>query len=103
MNNFNMAERKYALQNAAHNQRVNEQIMTRNQPINELSALMSGQQALAMPVSQTAQYQVAPADYQGAVGLQYQGQLNNYNAQMQNRSSFMGGLFGLGKAAIGLI
>jgi hypothetical protein len=48
---------------------------------------------------------VAAPDYQGAVGQQYQGQLANYQARMQQRNAMLGGLFGLagtaGSAAIG--
>jgi len=101
LNSFNMDSQTYGMQVDARNQRINEQVLTRNQPINELAALMQGSAALPTPSNQTAQYQVEGADYQSAVGLNYQGQMNAYNSQVAQQSSMWGGLFGLGKAAIG--
>lgn len=76
-----------------------ENLATRNQPMNELSALLSGSQVSnpAQMSGPTPQAQVGGVDYQGAVQ-------NKYNADMQNYQAKMGGLFGLagtlGSAAI---
>jgi hypothetical protein len=71
-------------------QAFNEANITRNQPINELTALMSGSQ-IAGPntgFSPTPQPSVAGVDYTGLVS-------DNYQAQLQNSGGIMGGMFGL--------
>lgn len=86
-------------QNAARQQHMGELFGLRNQPINELSALMSGSQVsnpAAMGAALPAQPGVGGVDYSGLVNQQYQAQVANSNAQM-------GGLFGLGSSIIGAI
>jgi len=73
-------------------QAFNEALQTRNQALNEPIALASGTQ-IQNPNStfaQTPQSQVAGVDYTGLVNQKYQGQLQQYNAQM----GALGGLFG---------
>lgn len=83
----------------SRSQSFNEALSTRNQPINEITALMSGSQ-VANPTSgftQTPQSQVAGVDYTGLVNQQYQAQMQQY----QQKQSAMGGLFKLGGSLIG--
>ena len=73
-------------------QAFNEALAQRNQPLNEIIGLMSGTQ-IQNPnatFAQTPQSQVAGVDYTGLVNQKYQGQLQQYNAQM----GALGGLFG---------
>lgn len=80
-------------------QAFDEAMATRSQPINELSALLSGSQIGAPNggFSGTPQTSVAGVDYTGLVNNQYQ-------AKLANAQSGLGGLFGLagslGSAAI---
>lgn len=69
---------------------------TRNQPINEITALLSGSQVSnpAQMSGPTPQSSVGGVDYTGLVNQQYQGQLSQSNAML-------GGLFGLGGAVAG--
>ena len=60
----------------------------RNQPLNEIGALLSGSQVQGPQFVNTPQTQVGGVDYTGLVN-------NQYNQQMQNRNAAMGGLFGL--------
>jgi hypothetical protein len=90
-----------AMQNQARQQGIQERTSLRTQPLNEISALMSGSQVTNPQFASTPQVQVQPADYQGAANLQYQGQLAQYNAANQANQGMMGGLFGLGGAALG--
>jgi hypothetical protein len=79
-------------------QAFNEAMQTRSQPINELSALISGSQ-IANPGTQspgTPQAGVGGVDYTGLVN-------QNYQAKLQNSQAAMGGLFGLGSALIGAL
>jgi len=76
-------------------QAFGEQLQTRNQQFNEPIALAAGTQ-IQNPNStfaQAPQSQVAGVDYTGLVNNQYQSQMQNYQAGL-------GGLFGLGAAAI---
>lgn len=90
-----------ALQQALRGQQINEALLNRTQPMNELSAFLNGAPALPTP-SFMGQYQAsAPApDLMGAA-------YNSYNAQAQNhrnnQSNLWGGLSTLGSAAIGLL
>jgi hypothetical protein len=76
-------------------QAFGEAVQTRNQPINELSAFMSGSQ-VAGPnsgFSATPQAQVGGVDYAGLVN-------SNYQAKIGQQNALMGGLFGLAGAGV---
>lgn len=76
--------------------RLNEAMATRSQPINELSALLSGSQVASPTLG------FAGAPQVGVGGVDYTGLVNNqYNAQLANRQSMMGGLFGSAAALLG--
>ncbi|WP_284765368.1 tail fiber domain-containing protein [Agrobacterium sp. CFBP2214] len=69
-------------------QAMQEAYAERNQPLNEISALMSGSQTSMPQFINTPQANVAGVDYMGMVNDQYKSQVNAANAKM-------GGLFGL--------
>lgn len=69
-------------------QAFQEALTSRNQPINELSALMSGSQVGVPQFGATPQTGVGGVDYSGLVNQQYQ-------AQSQQANAMNGGLFGL--------
>lgn len=73
----------------------------RNQPINEISALMSGSQVSQPGFTNTPTPGVAPTDYIGAVGQSLNQQNIGYQAQVGQQQGLMNGLFGLGKTALG--
>lgn len=75
-----------------------EAMAQRNQPINEITALMSGSQVSnpAQMSGATPQTSVGGVDYTGLVNQKYQSEMNSYQSKM-------GGLFGLGSAAMGLL
>lgn len=78
-------------------QAFGESLSTRNQPINEITALLSGTQ-VSNPASfspPSPQAGVGGVDYAGLVG-------DNYQAQLANSQAKMGGLFGLGSSLMGL-
>lgn len=66
----------------------------RNQPLNELSAMLSGSQVRQPGYASTPQTGVSGVDYAGLVNQNYQNETANY----QNK---MGGLFGLGGSVLG--
>lgn len=79
-------------------QAFGEALSTRNQPINEITALLSGSQVSnpAQMSSPTSQVGVGGVDYTGLVNQQYQ-------ADVANQQNMMGGLFGLASSGIGLM
>jgi len=94
--------RLFGISQAARQQGINELLLQRTQPINELAAILQGSPATGQPqFGQQAQYQVAPADVVGPTNLAYQGQLNAFNQSQANRNAGLGGLFGLGGAILG--
>ena len=73
---------------------MNTALTKRNQPINEISALIGGGQV------QQPQFQSTPAP--GVNGTDIAGLItNNYNQKQQQYNAGMGGLAGLGAAALG--
>lgn len=80
---------------AGRSQAFGENLAVRNQPLNELSALLSGSQVAnpAQMSGPTPQTGVGGVDYSGLVQDQYQARLRGQNAML-------GGLFGLAGAAV---
>lgn len=72
-----------------------EALTQRNQPLNEISALMSGSQIAQPNFINTPQTQVAGTNLGGMV-------YDSYNAENQAAQAQMGGLFGLGGSVLGL-
>lgn len=73
----------------------------RNQPINEISALLSGSQVSQPNFAQTPTPGVAPTDVVGAQQQALNQQNVGFNAQVAQNSALNSGLFGLGKTALG--
>ncbi|QOF71857.1 tail fiber domain-containing protein [Aminobacter sp. SR38] len=68
----------------------------RDQPINEISALLSGSQ-ISSPQAQGFNGSTIPTtDNAGLINENYNQKMNAYNQQMAQRNSVLGGLFGLG-------
>ena len=81
-------------------QALNEMYQQRSQPINEISALLSGSQVQQPNYQTNAPSQAATVDIGGLINANYGQQQQNYQQQMANRQSLMGGLFGLGAGLI---
>lgn len=74
---------------ASRGQAANEAVTERNQPINEITALLNGQQLQNPNFVNTPNTQVANTDLAGLV-------MDNYKSKQANYAAGMGGLFGLG-------
>jgi len=72
----------------------------RNQPINEISALLSGSQVSQPNVQMQNPGGAATTDVAGLINQNYNQRQQNYQQQMAQRQGLMGGLFGLGASAI---
>ena len=74
-------------------QLINEQLVGRSQPFNEVASLLGLQQ-----LQQPSFFAPSPVDVTGAFGLQQQGQLANAQLAQQQQANFFGGLSNLGSA-----
>lgn len=82
-------------------QAVQEALAERNQPINEITALMSGSQVSQPNFTNTPQTGVAQTDIIGPTNLQHQTNMAGWQAGQNSKNAMMGGLFGLGGSALG--
>jgi hypothetical protein len=83
--NFGMSQQDYADAMQGRQQGIDEQLAQRNQPLNEISALLSGSQISAPKWTATPQSTIQPVDYTGLVE-------NNYKSQMQGYSGMLSGI-----------
>lgn len=90
------------MNNQARQQALQEADYFKNQPLNMLNALRTGNQVSMPQFGDVATgAQIAPAPIYAATNDQYNAQLDAYNAKMQSFGSLLGGLGKLGGAAIG--
>jgi hypothetical protein len=84
-------------QNKLRQQAISEQMMRRQMSLNEMNALLTGQQ-VQMPTMPQFNGSAAsqPTQYLPAAQMQGQAQLDAFNAQQMGANSFTSGLFGLG-------
>jgi hypothetical protein len=76
-------------------QAIQEILTERNQPLNEISALLNGAQVSQPNFINTPQTQMAGTDYTGAVRDSYNAQMQAHNSKVSSQNAMMGGLFGL--------
>lgn len=81
-------------------QAVQEALTERNQPLNEISALMSGSQVSQPNFINKTMPTIPTTDNAGIINTNFQQQQQNYQQQNQNYNQLMGGLFGLGAAGV---
>jgi len=83
-----------------HDQAVQEALTLRNQPLNEVIALLNGTQ-VSQPNFVNANMPTIPTtDTAGIYQQDYQNRLGAWQQQQQQKQGVLGGLFGLGAAAI---
>jgi hypothetical protein len=84
-------------------QAFNEAVTQRNQPINEITALLSGSQVTNPNVAVQSPQGAATTDYAGLVNQNFAQQQQNFQQKSAGVNSLLGGLFGLGAAGIGVM
>lgn len=92
----------YAAQmNQARQQAIAEQMQQRGMSLNEMNALLSGQQVgmPQMPSFNSSNVSQTP-DLMGAMNNNYNAQMQAYNAQQQGSANLFGGLTGLASTAM---
>ncbi len=82
-------------------QAASEAVAERNQPINEITALMSGGQVNQPTFGNTPQTGVANTDVAGITQQGYENSLIPWKQKNAEKQAMMGGLFSLGGAALG--
>ncbi|OCO98929.1 MULTISPECIES: tail fiber domain-containing protein [unclassified Ensifer] len=92
---FNAQQAQLAAQNAARAQYLNEMYAQRNQPINEISSLLSGAQVNNPNFVPTQGQRIEPVNYAGLVQGNYQGQLDAYRTRQNAVSGALGNLLGM--------
>ena len=93
---FGQDQARFGAQNDARAMAANETMALRNQPINEISALMSGSQVSQPQFGATQRNPIATTDYAGLVNQNFANQMGIYGQQMGAHQGMMGSLFGLG-------
>jgi len=90
----------YDAQDNARARYLQEQLGLRNQPINEISALLSGSQVQTPQFGIAQSAMIPTTDYAGIRQQGFGNQMANYQQQNANYQAMLGGLFGLGSAGI---
>jgi hypothetical protein len=101
-NQFAQQQQQANYQNQLRQQQIAEAQMRQLQPLNNINALLTGQQVAmpSMPTFNTAGA-AQPVNYLGAAQSQYSADLGAYNAQQAAGGALTSGLFGLGGAMLG--
>ena len=89
------AQSKFNAQNMARNQYMSEQYALRNQPINEISALLSGSQISNPNFVNTPNNQIPTTDVAGLINTRFSQDMDIYKQESANYNAMMGGIMGM--------
>lgn len=97
MRNFNQGKNDAYNQLAltGDQQAFNQALTSRQEPINEITALLSGSQVSHPDYVNTNMPTIPTTDYAGIVNQNYQDQMGIYNSQLNQSNALMGGMFSL--------
>lgn len=87
-------ETLFNAQQAARSQALSEQYALRDQPINEISALLSGSQVSNPNFINATQNKIPTTDIAGLINNNFSQSLDSYKQQSANYNNIVGGLFG---------
>jgi len=79
---------------------MQEQYQQRQQPLNEITAMMTGSQVANPNWLNTPSSQIATTDFAGIMNQNFAQQSQNYQTAQSGWNAAMGGLLGLGAGAI---
>jgi hypothetical protein len=99
-NQFGQQQQLYDATDNARTRSMQEQFALRNQPINEITALLSGSQVSTPQFGIAQSAQMPTTDIAGITQQGYANQMAAYNAKQQQQQAMMGGLFNLGASAL---
>jgi len=86
----------------ARERALQERLLQRNQPLNEIAALMSGSQVNSPQFTAYKPGTIAPTSVGDNIWKEYQAKMQNWQIQQQQRQASLGGLFGLGGSLLKL-
>ena len=86
---------------AGRSQAATEALANRNQPLNEITALLGNSQVQQPSFTNTPTSNVANTDVAGITNSAFQNNFANYNAQMQQQNAIYGALGGAAGSALG--
>lgn len=89
------AQSGFNAQNMARNQYMNEQYAMRNQPINEISSLLSGSQINNPNFVNTPNNQIPTTDVAGLINTRFSQDMDIYKQESAQHQALMGGIFGM--------
>jgi hypothetical protein len=92
--NFAQAQSAFNASNAARQQYLSEQFALRNQPVNEISALLSGSQVQSPNFLNTGNTTIPTTDVAGLINRNFDQQMAASNQQAATANNIIGGLFG---------
>ena len=93
--NFGISQGIIGAQDTARQNALNETYQSRNQPINEISALMSGSQVSQPNFLNIARNQIPTTDVGGLINKSFDQRMDIYKQESQNYNAMMGGLMGM--------
>lgn len=93
---FARAQQAYANSMQGRQQTIDELLQARNQPINEISALMSGSQIARPEWTSTPQSSIAAPDLMGLVQSNYAAKSQQYSGLLSGLGSLAGNALGFG-------
>lgn len=95
------ADRAFSMDEQLRNNMISEQLMGRSVPMQELAQLRGMANPAQIPQFQgPGQIGTNPADITGAMGQQYQGQMDAYNSRQNSNNAWLATLGTLGSAAL---
>lgn len=97
---FQQSQAAAAFLNAQRQSALQEQLALRNQPLNELNALLSSQQVVVPQFAGAPETTIAPPPIFNATQAQGNAAMQAYQGQAAQNAQFTSDLFGLGGAAL---
>lgn len=91
---------RFNAENTAHQSALSELLALRDQPINEITALLSGSQKQSPSFVNTTPAQIPTTDFAGIQATHDNQAAQSYAQQLSNWNSLWGGMLGLGGSAI---
>jgi Chaperone of endosialidase len=92
---LNQRQSQFNAQNATRQQYMQEQYAQRNQPLNEIGALLSGSQVQGPNFVNTPNSQIATTDIAGLINNRFSQDMDIYKTESANSNALLGGIFGM--------
>jgi hypothetical protein len=98
----NASQAAGSFRNQARSQSLQERLATRNQPINEIAALLNGGEVSVPQFSGPYQQGISPVPIGDYIQQNFANKMAGYQSKLQSRNAMMGGMFSLAAAPFGM-